>query len=190
MAVKNSAIEQEINSGKYGAVVFDFDGTIANLSVDWPGLNSQLRELAAVDVETKLSINNLLNRLKSSPIVYKKALKLIEKYELKNIDNIIINREIYQLIPKIHKINIRMAIFSNNMESTIDFFIKENKIKKYFDLIVGKRSVELFKPDPNGLKIIMDKFGLKNNQILFIGNDDNDLISGKLANIKTMIVRF
>jgi FMN phosphatase YigB (HAD superfamily) len=87
--------------------IFDFDGTITNLNVDWNFLKKHI----AVD-----KISEIWNLQECQKF---EAINVITEYEIAGLDyGLIIDRETFQLFQK-------FAILTNNSEETVKIFFNE-----------------------------------------------------------------
>ncbi len=152
------------NFKNYQLLIFDFDGTIAKLDIDWEGLKKALKKLPR-----------------------KEHYQIIAKYETAKIQNLSPRSQIIKIIKKLspHK---KMAIFSDNLGQTIQEGLKKLKIKGQFDLVVGRDSVKKPKPHPEGLLKIIKTLNMKKNKTIYIGNSAKDKLAGEEAGIKTIII--
>lgn len=81
---------------------------------------------------------------------------------------------------------IRLAILSNKPhERTVE--IAENYFGKgYFDYIQGQSDGVPRKPDPESMNYVIRKLGAKNENCIYVGDSDVDIITGKSANVATI----
>jgi len=191
--IKNIEILGKIfNDSKVKAIIFDFDGVIANLPIDYNLLRGKLSEYFRFRYNFKnnfipLNPNLELVKNKLGKRALQEAYKIIEKYEIDALPKSKPNKEIVDFI-KNNNSHLKIAIFSMNMRKTIKRFLIKNKLLKYIDLIVAKNNVNQYKPNPEGLYQILNKWHLKKKEVIFIGDKDIDLQTGKLAGIKVIIV--
>lgn len=177
-----------VNKANIRGVIFDFDGTLADLNVEWVNLKSELQE--RFNINGNLSLTDILFAIQ---IQYGKpaletAYDLIRNYEMKDINNAPLKSAIKNLLNFLYGKNIKMGIFSNNMKGTINTFLNNHQISHLIDTIISKEDVLHYKPDPEGIFFILKKWIMQTNQVLFIGNDINDQQAGNKANIQTIII--
>jgi len=173
-------------------IVFDLDGTIVNLSADWPTLKKILRERYAKrydDFCNFRSISSCLSEIvnKNDEAELLKFFDIIQTYEMKNIhDTTPIDEVIYFIKHKENfgiKTNTKLAILSLNTKRTIKKSLELAGIEKYFDIIIGREDVRSWKPDPEGLLKIKNHFDLKKQDLVYFGDLENDIKTGKNAGI-------
>jgi phosphoglycolate phosphatase-like HAD superfamily hydrolase len=144
-------------------LVFDFDGTIVYLDVDWALLKEELRRLANDQVsidEPFKSMNEGLARLKSlSEKTFISALQVIRAHELNGFKGRI-NSPIVEYIKNEISSDQKISIFSGNSEEVIATIIDQLGIRSNF--IVGREQlVETPKPSPAGLLSIVRHYNAR-----------------------------
>ncbi|MFW9947809.1 MAG: HAD family hydrolase, partial [Candidatus Odinarchaeota archaeon] len=61
-------------------------------------------------------------------------------------------------------------------------------IYEKIDFIVGREDIRKWKPEPEGLLKIKEYFGVKKDEMVFIGDLDKDLLTGQNAGIESLLV--
>lgn len=185
-------LSEIINNSDIKCLIFDFDGVITYLPIDYESLRRKLSEHFLLKYNLKnsfypLNSNLKLVKNKLGEEALQEAYKIIEKYEIKSLSRAKLNKEIVNFI-KAHSSHKKIVIFSMNMRRTIENFLIKKKLSGYIDLIVAKDSVSQYKPNPEGLYQILNKLHLNKKEVIFIGDKEIDLKTGKLAGIKTFIL--
>lgn len=152
---------------KYDNYIFDFDGTIVNLEVDWKSLKEEVNILCEKhSIDTKQKLNIKIDLLKG----YEENLyNTIKKYEQKSDKfKYSINQKIVDML----KSEKSFYIVSNNLHSTVETVLNElglsNKCKK----IIGVDDLKSSKPNIEAYDKL-DSF-LKVGSSLYIGDRDTD----------------
>lgn len=174
-------------------IIFDLDGVLVNLNIDWEGLRETLTEYLSENFGVVPELNPLdatLDRVikKLDNGAKKEVYKIIENYELADIDNAEPINKTKGLVEKLKKERKRLAVFSVNTRKAVKKSLEMLGLKNYFDFIIAKEDVNKHKPDPEGLERIVKDSGLEKNKILFIGNDWKDKESGRRSNITTVLI--
>jgi pyrophosphatase PpaX len=81
-----------------------------------------------------------------------------------------------------------LALFTGKGAHTANITLQEFKIDKYFDLLVTGNDVVKRKPSSEGLHRIMEHFGLKQSEILMVGDAVADVKAAREANVKIAAV--
>lgn len=141
-------------------VVFDLDGTLINLKVDWAELKQNMK--SENDYET------------------------IEKYELENIADAEPIELTVKLAKKLKNEGKKLAIFSSNMRKTVEKALKILDLE--VDFIVAREDVKNLKPAPEGLEKIAAKFKIAKDKIVYIGDRGIDKIAAEKASISFILI--
>lgn len=178
-------------------IVFDLDGTIVKLAVDWGYIKRKMSEKYSKIYGEKCEFKHISGCL--DHVVEKKDerelqnfFKILENYEMKNIKN---NKELEETIFFINNLNLfnvpeetKLAIFSLNTRKAIIKSLKLAKIHDKFDYIVGREDIRKWKPNPDGLLKIKKYFDVENKDMIYFGDLQNDLRTGNNAGVESYLV--
>ena len=178
-------------------IVFDLDGTIVRLSVDWMSLKEKLyndyKKIYSENCSFE-SISTCLSKLveKGDEEVLGNFFEIIRQYELVNIYD---NQPIKETIFFINNLEIfgldksvKLAILSLNTRKTIVTSLKLANISYKFDYIIGREDVRNWKPDPEGLLRIQDFYKVKKEEMIYFGDLKKDILTGKSAGIDVFLI--
>lgn len=178
-------------------IIFDLDGTIVKLTADWLSLKEALKERYTSHYQEDCqfrSVSACLSKLveNNEEEELKNYFEIIRQYELENIkENIPIKETVY-FINNLRLFGIpgdtRLAVLSLNTRKTIIESLKLANIYERFDLIVGREDVRKWKPEPDGLIKIKNHFGVKKEEMVYIGDMNKDLLAGQNAGIDSFLV--
>ena len=182
-----------LDTRKYDLFIFDFDGTLVHpLEIDWSKMKHELYKHFKIGIkdDNKMKISKLLYEIKNlGTDTLEMAYKMIREHESYAISKAVFRKELKQLIDKIDSYKYKkICIFSSNMDSTIKKILARFALLDKIDFIVSKEDVSFYKPHPQGLLLILEKYKIPKTKAIYIGNTNNDLISGKSADIKTIIL--
>lgn len=171
----------------YNNFIFDLDGTLVDLGVDWIGLKQDLSKIAYEEIEKKIEFTPLDQKVNEIKLVSKKAFnKLLEKiaeYELRE-ENYKPN---WNLISYLNSSRKRFAIYSMNTQKCVDRVIKMYLTRKP-SIVISKDNCLESKPTACDLQKILSVWEIKNKEVVFIGNSFGDQESGKMAKVKTILI--
>ena len=188
--MRSPTLAKKIDKAKL--LVFDFDGTIVNLSCDWNGLKEKLSSICLNQYKLKIDFSPLNKGImqimpKLSSREQKRIYRLIEQYELEGIK---ITTPILPTLDFIKKNRHKAkAVLSANAHKAIIAGLKNLKLKSQFGLIIGREDVKNQKPHPEGFFRIMDYFKLRPQEAVFIGDRDTDFALGRMVGVPTFDVR-
>lgn len=81
----------------------------------------------------------------------------------------------------------QIAVCSNKVHEAVLQGLEVGKIAKFVDLIVGFDDVKKPKPDPEGVRMIQERFG---TNAVFVGDSPIDIMTAKNAGIKSIGVTY
>jgi len=84
----------------------------------------------------------------------------------------------------LHKLGINMGILSRSTREKIDNILERNGLRKMFSAILGSAE----KPDPTYLVDIINQMGVEKEEVLYVGDDAEDIETGKEANVATVFI--
>lgn len=177
---------------KFKGVIFDLDGTLVDLGIDWKLMKKELSLFCFQEKGIKIEFTPLNKKLfevkeKTGEFFYLKILDIVAKFEIKE-KNYKLNQELLDYIN--YSVNSqKIAIFSMNTKKCIDNFIKKH-LKKIPDVVISKESCIKPKPSRENLEEIMRRWHMNKTEIIYIGNSEADRLSGEMAGLKTYIIPF
>ena len=91
---------------------------------------------------------------------------------------------IKEILDYLKKRNILLSIFTGKGRKASLITLEELGIKNYFDIIVTGDDVANHKPSPEGIMKFINKYNLKKDEVLMIGDSVADVGAAKKAGIK------
>lgn len=180
------------------AVIFDFDGTLANtLPICFYAFQQVFKEFDNRDLtseeikamfgpsETGIIRDNLLHIKKEHAIEL-----YYEKYKERHEQLVIHNKEIEDLIQYLKNKGIKLGIVTGKAKRSLDISLKSLQMDNLFDAIITGDDVHNPKPHPEGLIKALSLLGLENSEAIFIGDSDADIHAGVQANVFTIGVHW
>lgn len=93
---------------------------------------------------------------------------------------------IRSLLSQLKEQGIQLAVFSNKPDEFVKKIVGELFEKETFIGIMGNRKEYPKKPDPAQLKELQMQLGYKDEECLYVGDSDVDILTGKNANYQTV----
>ncbi len=178
-------------------VIFDLDGTIAKLSVNWKSCREEAKDL--LKKKYNFDVPEGFNMEQTEELIIKELNQqafddittLRKRFENKDLTHSIINNNVLEIMKKLKQNNIPMSVCSNNFKESIIYFLKEFNLIDYFDLCVGFDDTFESKPSPKGCQLILNYFNTHPKDTLFIGNNQyTDGGAAEASNIQYLDVKF
>ncbi len=178
-------------------IIFDLDGTVVRLSADWDTLRDILIERYKEHYNEDCNIERIstcLNEVvqKQDEAILSNFFDLIREFELKNIKDtqlieetifFINNKELFGV-----KKEAKFAILSLNTRNTIKWALELANIVNKIEYIVGREDVRKWKPSPKGLLKIQKYFKIKKEEMIYFGDLEHDILTGKNAGIESYYI--
>ncbi len=186
-----------ISFKKKKVIIFDLDGTIVRLPVNWSHLKRLLtKRYNDVYGETCefVHITACLDQVvdKDDDAELQNFFNMLEDYEMKTINDNENVKETIFFINNLHLFNvpndIKLAVLSLNTRKTIIESLKLAGIYEKIDYFVGREDVRKWKPNPEGLLKIRDHYDVKEEEIIYIGDLKKDVITGENAGIEAYLI--
>jgi pyrophosphatase PpaX len=103
--------------------------------------------------------------------------------------------ELAQLYPGIPDVlqylrerGIRLALFTGKGIHTTTITLKKFALEQFFDMVVTGNDVVNHKPSSEGIRKIMDRFGLQPDEVLMVGDSVGDIKASHEAGVKVAAV--
>jgi pyrophosphatase PpaX len=180
------------------AIIFDFDGTLANtLPICYYAFQSVFKEFDNRDLsteeikamfgpsETGIIRDNLSNLNKEQAIEF-----YYEKY-LENHSNLVeLHAEIDDLLRYIKESGLKLGIVTGKARRSLDISLEALDMEEFFDVIITGDDVKEPKPHPEGVIKTLSLLGVQNNEAIFIGDSEADILAGVQAGVYTIGVQW
>lgn len=196
---------QEINTAqkvipRLAAVIFDFDGTLAELHIDFGKMRSgvagllQIHDLSPSDFD-HLYILEMIEEAerrisKSSSeagkIFRKNAMVLIENMEMEAAEQSSLFNGVKKLLADIRKLPMAIGIITRNCHRSIQTVFPD--YGEYVDALISREMTDYVKPDPRHLQEILSLLNIPAERTLMVGDHQIDIQIGKKLGTYTAAV--
>lgn len=179
-------------------LVFDLDGTLIDtdnvLIANWQEIFKTFKPKDyQIDVETirtfsgpplKETIKKYLPEY-DTDFIYSEFDKRVKKY----YDTKLVFFDDYlEVLNNLKKAGYKLAILTSKNRLMTEYCVHLMKADHLFDYIVTSTDLTKFKPDPQGLELIMHHFNCLNSEMINIGDTEYDYYCGQNANVKTIMM--
>ncbi len=159
-------------------VIFDFDGTLFDLAIDW----QKLRQRLGVDESVKLG-----ELFESYVHAADPKLDIVRATELEAVGGRHLERNVVKMLKKLRDQRYNLAIFTRNARKTVMAALRNTGLKDLY--VVGHEDVQRLKPDPEGLRRILGHFKAGSNQAVVVGDTYHDLVAAHASGVRCILVK-
>lgn len=163
------------------AVVYDLDGTLVRLAVDWEAVERGLAELLeseGIDAEP-LSSWTLLSAAEDAG-VGEEADELIAEAERQGARESSRLPLADELVGK----EIPVGVCSLNHEEAVQIALEKHDLMGEVGSVVGRGTVPHRKPHPKALLAAVEEIGVEASEVLFVGDSESDKVTAERAGTK------
>jgi HAD superfamily hydrolase (TIGR01549 family) len=193
---------------KVKGIVFDMDGTLANLGgfVDWkqayrlakraylecgypPELIEELGEKNLFNMMTLVRDENVRSMDEETVRdIQKSVYAAVEECELEGIKHCNLMPGCVETLDWIRSRGIAMGVATSNPELVAEKVLESRGIGGYFSAIVGRRPELRMKPYPDQILKCLEEMGIDPSQGLVVGDSVKDVQSAKSANVPVVSI--
>jgi phosphoglycolate phosphatase len=180
------------------AIIFDFDGTLAVLNIDFNAMREQVFELMRhFNVEEKLITERYLLEiidevyfilLEKNPSgaekFYQKAHQILYEVELRAAGKGRLIPGVERMLKLIKGTGIKVGIITRNCEDAVRRVFPN--IDQFCDVFISRNSVKKVKPHPDHLSSTMKALDVAGEEAVMIGDHTIDIQAGKRVGMKTI----
>ena len=165
-------------------LIFDFDGTMARLAVDWPALRARLTFMARRDgfvwhPEAGLDVNLRRLRRTRGEALFGRLCAVVAEAERAGFDPASVHA------PSVALLRSRGerpgAVVSSNTRRALTAIFRNPVWEGLTPFVVGKEDVRAGKPDPEGLMQACRRFGVAPGEALYVGDAASDRVAAEAA---------
>jgi phosphoglycolate phosphatase len=178
------------------AIVFDFDGTLTELTLDFTSMRNKLKELVLnyVSPEIMREFNGLLmleliyaveNRLEQRGLAFRdRAFRLLREIEVEAADG----KEVYpytrEILRLLREMGMKLGVMTRNCEGAVRKVFPD--IDQCVDAVVAREHVLVVKPDPSHPRAVLDRMGVRPSNAILVGDHPTDIAAGRAVGALTV----
>ncbi|MDR9857563.1 HAD family hydrolase [Paenibacillus sp. VCA1] len=184
---------------KINAVLFDFDGTLADtLPICFYSFQKVFnkydhRDLSVQEIISMFGPSEtgiIQQNLKSKDRINEAMEDYYFYYENEHKNFVSKNHEVDELIHRLHSKGIKTGIVTGKARRSYEISIKHLFSKDLFKVSITGDDVVDPKPHPEGILKAMNALGCSPAETLFVGDSNADIEAGKRANVQTVGVNW
>ncbi len=177
------------------ALIFDFDGTLAVLNIDFSFMTQQVLELmrqfgvdgSSVKEKYLLEIIDEVFHIlakddaSSADAFYEKANLILHEIEMEAAGKGSLIPGAEETLRNLREKGIKVGIVTRNCEDAVRRVFPD--IEAYCDIFVSRNSVKKVKPHPDHLRYVMHALRIRGEEAAMVGDHTIDIQAGKRAGI-------
>ncbi|MDE6586599.1 MAG: HAD family hydrolase [Clostridia bacterium] len=180
-------------------LIFDLDGTLLDTSRDICAvLNESLKRFNLPQISLQALKEYLGNGAKT--LVNRAVSESNSKYAEEVYEDYFINfanckNELTTLydgeaaaLDAFKSAGIKLAVISNKPQLATERVVNQHLNKFGFDFIIGQSESNPLKPDPTTTLKVIEKFGVRKDEVLFVGDGETDILTAANAGVKCVSV--
>jgi len=180
------------------AFIFDFDGTLAVLNIDFSFMRGKVFDLMKrygvseelVEERYLLEIIDEVYQIlskkdpSSAEDFYQKAHQILHEIEMKAAEKGSLIPGTEATLRSLRKKEIKVGIITRNCEDAVRKVFPN--IDEYCDVFVSRNSVKKVKPHPDHLTYVMESLKISGEESMMVGDHIIDIQAGKRVGMKTI----
>ncbi|WP_394338932.1 HAD family hydrolase [Haloplanus aerogenes] len=169
-----------IESADYGAVVYDLDGTLVRLVVDWDAAASDATA-AFAEAGVDVADADLWSLFETAPEhgLAEDLESILAAHERRGAEQAI-------RLPHADRVpewSVPVGVCSLNAEAACRRALERHDLLDHVETVVGRDSVATHKPDPEPLLTAIDRLGADPSSALFVGDTERDRLTAERAGV-------
>jgi phosphoglycolate phosphatase len=183
---------------KIKAVVFDFDGTLAVLNIDFSLMRERvfglIREYGirpeTIQEKYLLEITDEVYRtlreknLSGAEAFYRESHRILHEEEMKAAEEGRLIPGTEATLKRLRKRGIKVGIITRNCEDAVRKVFPD--INDFCDVFVSRNSVKKVKPHPDHLTYVMKRLKISGQEAVMVGDHMLDVQAGRGVGMKTV----
>ncbi|MDG6898118.1 MAG: HAD hydrolase-like protein [Nitrososphaerota archaeon] len=170
--------------GEYSAYVFDLDGTLFIIPIDWVRVREDLSKLMGVPMGNVPLFQKIGETVTSAPSLKPRIFQLIDSYELRASESARPLQGAEELLYSLFE-TARLALVTMQGRLATEDILRRHKLMDLFETIVTREdSVDRTEQ----IKLALNRLAAKPGSTLFAGDRMNDLVCGRRAGVNVAIV--
>ncbi|MBI3859265.1 MAG: HAD family hydrolase [Thaumarchaeota archaeon] len=185
-------------------VIFDVDGTLVTLVFDAKRTRlDMISELSRLGFDTKglselsttrtiIEAAKMQSTSGSDPVGFVEAKKrlyaVLDRSELRTVAEARVFSGAAEALGKLKRMSLRLAAVTNSGRLAATEALRRSGLENYLEFVITRDDVGEMKPDPEGLKLAMQRLALPAGDVIFVGDSLMDVETAKRAGVRIVSV--
>lgn len=185
-----------MTANEIGGAIFDLDGTlIDSYQAIYLGFHHAYTQMGLSPMSYEqvkrvvgLGLDHTFRELLGEERVPRALFLFRKKYEEVFRENTRLLPDAREVLETLHGRGIRLAVATNKLGRFSREIFDHFGMEKLFTVIAGDGDVPQNKPDPEMLRLAMEKMGVEKERTIFVGDSVIDIQTGKNAGVRVLAV--
>jgi phosphoglycolate phosphatase len=183
---------------KMKAVVFDFDGTLAVLNIDFSLMKERvfdvmrgvgvddgsIRETYLLEIIDEVTQTLRENRPAAAARFYAEAHRILRNVEMEAAEEGRLLPGVTVTLERLRRRGFKVGIVTRNCEDAVKRVFP--RIDHFCDVFVSRNSTRKVKPHPDHLTCVMNALGVRGEEAVMVGDHTLDIQAGKTVGMMTV----
>jgi len=183
---------------KIKAVIFDFDGTLAVLNIDFSFMKEQvfdvmkrfgvteesIRETYLLEIISEVSQRLLKKKPAAAERFYEEAHRILHTIELRAAEEGRLMPGVTATLERLRSRGMKIGIVTRNCEDAVRKVFP--RIDHFCDVFVSRNSTKKVKPHPDHLTSVMKVLDVSGEEAVIVGDHTIDIQAGKRVGMMTI----
>jgi phosphoglycolate phosphatase len=177
-------------------VVFDFDGTLTELTLDFTDMRRELEKhiLKYVSPEILAELGGLFmlemiyavqkHLGQRGPAFRDEAYALLREIEVEAADGKGVYPYTREVLRSLREMGMKVGVMTRNCEGAVRKVFPD--IDEYADTMVTREDVPVVKPDPSHPRAVLNRLGVAPSEAFLVGDHPTDVAAGLAAGARTV----
>ena len=180
--------------------IFDLDGTVldtvasiahfGNLALSKNGIDpietAEYKYLAGNGI-SRLIHNMLTFRGCDTPVLYERVYRDYDDAYNADVAYLTTSFDgLPEVLDEFKRRGVALAIVSNKPDFAARGVTEAVYGRGYFDFVMGQTPDFPLKPDPTSVLSVIERFGVKREEVLYVGDTSTDMLTGRNAGLRTV----
>ncbi|MDV3276963.1 MAG: HAD hydrolase-like protein [Nitrososphaerales archaeon] len=173
-----------VKVGEYRSYIFDLDGTLFSIPVDWAGVRREISALVGEDFSDTPLFLKLQQLAASKPGMRERLLSVIDSYELRAVGSAKAMPGASELLYSLFEVA-RIALVTLQGKKACGEILQKHKLDDLFEAVVTR---EDSMDRSEQLLIALNRLGAEARATLFTGDRLNDVVCARKVGLDVALV--
>lgn len=167
-------------------IIFDLDGTLINLNIDFIKLKSEVQALLKMKEPPTPFLEKIIEHSSENLSLRNMIWNVIDRVEEESISKVHIFPETIQVINELKEKGYNLSLVTMQGRKIVHKILKKFSLFKLFNPKITREDSHLRNLQ---IELVIKNLKLSKNQIIMIGDRINDVNSSKKAGVKCILIR-